>query len=64
MTKTGRNKPCPCGSGIKFKRCHGFQEAVPLIVQAGGEAFRESESRRVQRERQQGLGKVHHQRYS
>lgn len=18
---TGRNKPCPCGSGVKFKRC-------------------------------------------
>jgi uncharacterized protein YecA (UPF0149 family) len=21
--KTGRNDPCPCGSGKKFKRCHG-----------------------------------------
>jgi uncharacterized protein len=21
--KTGRNDPCPCGSGLKFKRCHG-----------------------------------------
>lgn len=21
--KTGRNKPCPCGSGTKYKRCHG-----------------------------------------
>ncbi len=20
---TGRNEPCPCGSGKKFKRCHG-----------------------------------------
>ena len=20
---TGRNDPCPCGSGKKFKRCHG-----------------------------------------
>jgi hypothetical protein len=19
----GRNEPCPCGSGMKFKRCHG-----------------------------------------
>ena len=19
---TGRNEPCPCGSGLKFKRCH------------------------------------------
>ena len=21
--KTGRNEPCPCGSGIKYKKCHG-----------------------------------------
>lgn len=21
--KTGRNDPCPCGSGTKFKKCHG-----------------------------------------
>ena len=21
--KVGRNEPCPCGSGMKFKRCHG-----------------------------------------
>jgi preprotein translocase subunit SecA len=21
--KTGRNEPCPCGSGKKFKVCHG-----------------------------------------
>jgi hypothetical protein len=21
--KNPRNKPCPCGSGVKFKRCHG-----------------------------------------
>ncbi len=21
--KVGRNEPCPCGSGVKYKRCHG-----------------------------------------
>jgi len=21
--KVGRNAPCPCGSGRKYKRCHG-----------------------------------------
>ena len=21
--KVGRNEPCPCGSGKKFKQCHG-----------------------------------------
>ena len=22
-TRVGRNAPCPCGSGLKYKRCHG-----------------------------------------
>ena len=26
FTKTGRNDPCPCGSGKKFKLCHGRSE--------------------------------------
>ena len=26
--KVGRNTPCPCGSGKKFKRCHGNQVAA------------------------------------
>ncbi|HEY1809925.1 MAG TPA: preprotein translocase subunit SecA [Acidobacteriaceae bacterium] len=25
--KVGRNDPCPCGSGKKYKKCHGAQEA-------------------------------------
>ena len=23
VAKVGRNDPCPCGSGLKYKRCHG-----------------------------------------
>ena len=23
--KIGRNEPCPCGSGKKFKKCHGSE---------------------------------------
>jgi preprotein translocase subunit SecA len=23
FANVGRNDPCPCGSGRKFKRCHG-----------------------------------------
>jgi preprotein translocase subunit SecA len=23
MPKVGRNEPCPCGSGRKYKHCHG-----------------------------------------
>jgi hypothetical protein len=26
--KLGRNDPCPCGSGRKFKKCHGAVAAV------------------------------------
>jgi len=25
--KVGRNDPCPCGSGKKYKKCHGASEA-------------------------------------
>jgi len=24
--EVGRNDPCPCGSGKKYKKCHGKQE--------------------------------------
>ena len=26
--KTGRNEPCPCGSGFKYKKCHGARERL------------------------------------
>jgi preprotein translocase subunit SecA len=26
MPKVGRNDPCPCGSGKKYKHCHGREE--------------------------------------
>jgi preprotein translocase subunit SecA len=28
MRKVGRNEPCPCGSGKKYKRCHGAAATV------------------------------------
>ena len=28
-TRIGRNERCPCGSGSKFKRCHGEQVSAP-----------------------------------
>ena len=31
MSKSGRNEPCPCGSGRKFKVCHGTV-AVSIAV--------------------------------
>ncbi len=28
MPKVGRNEPCPCGSGKKYKHCHGALQSV------------------------------------
>ena len=30
--KVGRNDPCPCGSGKKYKRCHGADQATPDVA--------------------------------
>lgn len=30
LLKHPRNEPCPCGSGIKFKRCH--LNSMPVIL--------------------------------
>lgn len=58
MPKIGRNNPCPCGSGKKYKRCHGSWESLENIER---ETHATMEARiaaqHVQRERQQGLGK-------
>jgi preprotein translocase subunit SecA len=36
QTKVGRNDPCPCGSGKKYKKCHGMPGAPPLGSEARG----------------------------
>lgn len=40
MTKPGRNDPCPCGSGQKYKRCcmRKDQEAESAALKAAAEA--------------------------
>lgn len=30
--QVGRNEPCPCGSGKKYKKCCGLKEAVSITV--------------------------------
>src|SRR6266542_284802 len=58
-TRPGRNDPCPCGSGKKFKKCHlGSESRITNSVQVDP-AYRQRrmEATRIQRERQQGLGK-------
>ncbi len=32
-SRPGRNEPCPCGSGKKFKKCHGRSGASPAPLQ-------------------------------
>jgi SEC-C motif len=36
LRKVGRNDPCPCGSGKKYKKCHGSIVSLPP---RGAEAF-------------------------
>lgn len=66
--KIGRNDPCPCGSGKKFKKCHDNVRVEPpfLIHQARIEKHIEEEGKRlleqqrakeIQRQAQQGLGR-------
>ena len=51
--KVGRNDPCPCGSGKKYKKCHGartvdtggtiameLKTATPAMLQAADRARR------------------------
>lgn len=63
MSKIGRNRPCPCGSGQKYKRCHGALTAPsspssilppPKSVDV---AMRKERARQKIRERQQGRGR-------
>ena len=63
MPNIGRNQPCPCGSGKKYKRCHGAYTAhesrpnSPDSQAAFAQRIKESEALRVRREKQQGLGR-------
>jgi len=62
MSKTtGRNEPCPCGSGKKFKRCHGALTAVLPSTQNSEtlmkQAVARAEAKRIEIERQHGMGR-------
>jgi len=63
--KIGRNDPCFCGSGRKFKHCHGSVQ-VPSsdrgdgfqsIVDEGSRLVEQHKMRERQRQEQQGYGK-------
>ncbi len=57
MAKIGRNSPCPCGSGKKYKRCHGSDRHTTLINAVAQKAYQKAKVEKIQRERQQGLGR-------
>jgi hypothetical protein len=64
MSKIGRNKPCPCGSGLKYKRCHGKLTAAPGITpppqvlnRSVELALARAKARQVEVERQHGRGR-------
>src|SRR6202048_4263491 len=63
MSAIGRNQPCPCGNGKKYKRCHGAYTAIASPVDsydsrtALAQNLRQTEALRLRREKQQGLGR-------
>ena len=63
MGKIGRNEPCPCGSGVKYKRCHGNSANPPrqprprIPMDEIERLFRMKREEEKLRERQQGRGK-------
>ena len=60
MTKVGRNDPCPCGSGKKYKKCHGDLsrlEHIAQVMSAVPAMQARQAAREHQRIEQQGLGK-------
>jgi hypothetical protein len=60
-----RNDPCPCGSGSKFKKCHGSIIRLEALQRLNNPRMRQElqtmmarrEAREFQRREQQGLGK-------
>lgn len=54
MAKVGRNQPCPCNSGKKYKRCHGRYGGFPGPLPKPQPAFNAAEFIRQQ---QQGKGR-------
>jgi hypothetical protein len=54
--KIGRNQPCPCGGGKKYKHCHGSYAASPRKEEIAHFVQRQQAADRI-RQNQQGLGR-------
>ncbi len=57
MAKIRRNSLCNCGSGKKYKKCHGSIETMDRIHRTAKELLAEHQAKEVQRKQQQGLGR-------
>lgn len=62
--RLGRNDPCPCGSGKKYKKCHGATAGLPemmlqrpLLEKSIRKIVEERKAQEIQRQKQQGLGR-------
>ncbi len=63
--KIGRNEQCPCGSGKKFKRCHGLlaltqgpsADRLEGVRESASLMFQRAKAQELQREQQQGFGR-------
>ena len=66
--KIGRNDPCPCGSGKKFKKCHdNIRSELPYLIhqdrnekhikEEGTRLLELQRGKEIQRQAQQGLGR-------
>jgi Tfp pilus assembly protein PilF len=52
---TGRNDPCPCGSGKRYKHCHGGTESPDALATQGVEAHRRNDVAGAERLYRQAL---------
>ena len=63
IKKVGRNELCPCGSGKKYKKCHGnminikTESNIPIDHTEAERLLKQKEAEEIQRTNQQGLGR-------
>src|SRR5690242_21853912 len=52
---TGRNDPCPCGSGKRFKHCHGMPNSPDALTRQGMGAHEQGDIATAERLYRQAL---------
>ncbi|MET0342366.1 MAG: SEC-C metal-binding domain-containing protein [Polyangiales bacterium] len=57
-TKIGRNDPCHCGSGQKYKKCCSAKDDAARSAELAAQAAARAERARVEREQAEAEGKT------